>query len=226
MTSDEISLDGEERKLTEGMLLIADGDGASAIAGVMGGLDSEVTDNTINVLLECALFEPSQVRKTRTALGLSTDASYRFERGVDPDMMMRAVQRAVSVILETAGGTVTGLTDVHPNPMQRVSVDVRAQRVEKLLGRKFSVAEMAGLLAPIGLAGKADGNTLRVDVPGHRLYDVVKEHDVIEEVGVAVPAEHRTGGCAVTAGKRVARVSRWTWIHRSENGGFRWRGRG
>ncbi|HUP90438.1 MAG TPA: phenylalanine--tRNA ligase subunit beta [Longimicrobiales bacterium] len=176
------TLDGENRKLTAGMLVIADGDRASAIAGVMGGRDSEVTEATTNILLECALFEPKQIRKTRTAIGLSTDASYRFERGVDPDTMSVAVQRVIGLIIETAGGKVTGATDVYPNPMERTAVRVRPERVSKLLGKQFSATEIGSLLEPIGFAGKLDGKELVVDVPGHRVYDVAKEVDVIEEI--------------------------------------------
>lgn len=176
------TLDGEERKLASGMLVIADAQRPSAIAGVMGGRDSEVTDSTTNILLECALFEPKQVRKTRTALGLSTDASYRFERGVDPDMMSTAVQRAVGLILEIAGGNVVGATDVYPNPVERVTLSLRPERARKLLGHEFTAQDIGRLLEQIGFAGSFNSAEMQVQVPGHRIYDVAREVDLIEEI--------------------------------------------
>lgn len=176
------TLDGEKRKLADSMLVIADGDRPSAIAGVMGGQDSEVSNATTNILLECALFEPKQVRKTRTALGLSTDASYRFERGVDEGMMERAVQRAVDLIVEIAGGSVAGAADVHPKPAQAVNIKVRPARVSSFLGREFSAADIRALIEPIGFKTQSDGDNLLVSVPGHRVYDVSREVDVIEEI--------------------------------------------
>src|SRR5690606_24218425 len=144
---------------------------------------SEVTDNTTRVLLECALFEPKQVRRTRTALGLSTDASYRFERGVDPDMMRRAVQRAASLILQIAGGKVLGATDVYPVRRVHPKVTLRAPRVPRLLGVSCRPGELQGLLEPIAFATKVkDGALLDVTVPGHRSDDVTREVDLIEEV--------------------------------------------
>src|SRR5690606_7357262 len=100
------TLDGQDRALAGGMLVIADASGPVAIAGVMGGADTEVTDDTVDILLECALFDAKSVRGTRRALGLSTDASYRFERGVNPDAMMQALERAAGIIVRVAGGTV------------------------------------------------------------------------------------------------------------------------
>jgi phenylalanyl-tRNA synthetase beta chain len=178
-----VTLDGVERKLRSDMLVIADGERATAIAGVMGGRDSEVTETTTGVLLECALFEPKQVRKTRTTLGMSTDASYRFERGVDPEMMDRAVRRALSLIYEVAGGKIRGATDVYPEPIERKSVALRPGRVEKVLGLPMDGAQLKGLLEPIGFAfdGESDAG-LNVIVPGHRRGDVTREVDLIEEV--------------------------------------------
>lgn len=173
------TLDGEERKLETSMLVIADGERASAVAGVMGGRDSEVTGATTNILLECALFEPKQVRKTRNALCLSTDASYRFERGVDPDMMIAATERAVQLILEVAGGKVAGASDVYPAPVQPVEFYVRPQRVKQVLGADLSQSDIADLLRPIGFEVNHNGH---VKVPGHRRYDVLREIDVVEEI--------------------------------------------
>ena len=176
------TLDGAARVLQDDMLVIADGERAVAVAGVMGGQDSEVSDTTTNVLLECALFEPRQVRRTRTKLGLSTDASYRFERGVDLDTMPLAVARAVSLIIDSAGGNVAGVADAYPRPAERVHVRVRTDRVNAFLGHTFSSAEITSLLDPIGFDSKQEGNDLIVAVPGHRVYDVAREVDIIEEI--------------------------------------------
>jgi phenylalanyl-tRNA synthetase beta chain len=177
------TLDGAERSFKHGMLVIADAQNATAIAGVMGGQASEVGETTTSVLLECALFEPAQVRKTRTALGLSTDASYRFERGVDPDMMLRAVRRALSLILEVAGGRITGAVDVYPKPLENATLPIRPARVQKLLGIPMDAGQLAELLEPIGFKKVANGDdALTVKVPGHRRYDVAREVDLIEEV--------------------------------------------
>jgi phenylalanyl-tRNA synthetase beta chain len=176
------TLDGVERALEDDMLVIADAEEATAIAGVMGGQFSEVTDQTTDVLLECALFEAKQVRRTRSALGLSTDASYRYERGVDPDMMLRAVRRALTLILEVAGGKITGATDVYPKPFENATLTLRPARVEKLLGVRMTTNELEGLLEPIGFGPMKSNGALTVKVPGHRRYDVTREVDLIEEV--------------------------------------------
>jgi phenylalanyl-tRNA synthetase beta chain len=159
--------------------VIADAERATAIAGVMGGRDSEVTDSTTKILLECALFEPRRVRRTRTALGLSTDASYRFERGVDPDTMIAAVSRAVQLIIDTAGGEVIGASDVQAATLDERYVQIRPARVEQVLGVPFDTQQIKALLEPIGFSEGPDG---AVRIPGHRRYDVEKEIDLVEEV--------------------------------------------
>ncbi|HEX6558307.1 MAG TPA: phenylalanine--tRNA ligase subunit beta, partial [Longimicrobiales bacterium] len=176
------TLDGEQRKLSDRMLVIADGERPSAIAGVMGGQASEVSEHTTSILLECALFEPKQIRWTRTALGLSTDASYRFERGVDPDTMPLAVARAADLIAQVAGGSVVGAVDVYARPLPRRSLTVRSERVRKVLGVRLSPRQIVELLEPIGLDAKPAAQDVLVTVPGHRLYDVEREVDVIEEI--------------------------------------------
>ena len=192
------TLDGEERTLTPEMLAICDAGRPVAVAGVMGGEDSEVDEATSDVLLECALFTPGPIRATRKALGLSTEASYRFERGVDPEGLREAILRAARVIQATAGGEVEGpIVEVRPEPFSRAEVTLRPSRVETVLGVPFSGAELAGLLEPLGfqVAGspsengeiEADGSggaehALRVQVPGFRSWDVSREVDLIEEV--------------------------------------------
>lgn len=183
------TLDGEERKLGGDMLMICDAARPVAIAGVMGGLDSEVTDDTVDVLLECALFDPASIRNTRRELNLSTDASYRFERGVDPAGMEQAVKRAVEIILATAGGALElQAADCVPVAWRPERVELRLGRIETVLGIPFEEARVRELLTPLGFEiapteGEcADDEVLSVRVPGWRSYDVTREIDLIEEI--------------------------------------------
>ena len=179
-----VTLDGEQRTITPDMLMIRDAERPVAIAGVMGGRDSEVSDDSADILLECALFEPRQVRATRRALAMSTDASYRFERGVDPATMETAVLRAAALIMATAGGTLDGeVIDAHPVPWQAPLVTLRPSRVRHVLGVDFTTDELSGLLTPLGYeVAERDADALEVVVPGHRTCDTLREVDLIEEV--------------------------------------------
>jgi len=179
-----VTLDGEARAITPEMLMIRDARDPVAIAGVMGGRDSEVSGSTTDILLECALFEPKQVRATRRALGMSTDASYRFERGVDPTSMETAVLRAAELIVAAAGGSLDGeVIDACPVPWKAPVVGLRPSRVKHLLGVEFAPDEIIALLTPLGYAVTDRGED-RIDfvVPGHRSYDTLREVDLIEEV--------------------------------------------
>lgn len=179
-----VTLDDEERKLSPDMLMICDAERPVAVAGVMGGLHSEVDDGTADVLLECALFNPKSVRATRRALNMSTDASYRFERGVDPDGLRTAVERAAALILATAGGTLDGpILDVCAAPFSPSRVPLRLARVRHLLGVALDGATVRSYLEPLGfrIAAEKDG-VLDVEVPGFRSWDVTREVDLIEEV--------------------------------------------
>ena len=181
------TLDGETRELTDDMLMICDAERPVAIGGVMGGRDSEVEDDTVDILLECALFNPKSIRATRKALVMSTDASYRFERGVDPEGMELAISRAVALILATAGGEVDGpVLDCCPVDYEAETVGLRLSRIEHLLGVAFEAGRVRELLTPLGfdIVGESDG-TLQVRVPGFRSYDVRREVDLIEEVARA-----------------------------------------
>jgi phenylalanyl-tRNA synthetase beta chain len=177
------TLDGLDRPLDREMLVIADARRPVAIAGVMGGEETEVSAGTTSVLLECARFDERRVRKTARKLGLSTDASYRFERGVDPDGQPRALRRVVDLILAVAGGAADAVgLDVHALPAERCVLVVRPARVERVLGVPLTGARIAELLRPIGFAvEEEEGGALRVEVPGYRP-DVRREIDVIEEV--------------------------------------------
>ncbi|HEX6533203.1 MAG TPA: phenylalanine--tRNA ligase subunit beta [Gemmatimonadaceae bacterium] len=177
-----VTLDGVERTLESSMTVIADGDRAAAVAGVMGGAESEVGESTTSVFLEVATFDPSSVRRTRRALGLSTDASYRFERGVDPDLPPRALERAVRMLAAVAGGRLDGApVDLYPSPRPRTRLVLRTARVERVLGVRVDAGEIARLLDAVGFETEPAEGSLSVTVPGWRP-DVTSEIDLVEEV--------------------------------------------
>ena len=146
-----VTLDDKERMLPPRTLMIADAERDVAIAGVMGGQNSEVTEETTNVLIESAYFDPSTIRKTAKALQLQTDASYRFERGVDPEGQPWAAARAAELMAELAGGEIVpGMVDAHPRPVPRRTVTLRLARIPRILGVDVPKAEVIRLLTAIG----------------------------------------------------------------------------
>jgi phenylalanyl-tRNA synthetase beta chain len=176
------TLDGLDRVLGPGALVIADRLRAIGLAGVMGGEESEVTDGTSRILLECALFDPLTVRKTARSLALSTDASHRFERGVDPEGQPRALRRVVELILTIAGGSVSGpAVDVRTRRPAPVRIAVRPARVRRVLGVTLRGEEIDSLLRPIGFHTEEGADAIRVAVPSYRP-DVTREIDLIEEI--------------------------------------------
>ena len=178
------TLDGVERTLTPQMLVIADAERAQAVAGVMGGRESEVDAGTTTLFVESAVFDARLTRATRRALGLSTDASYRFERGVDPELPVFALERVVQVIRAVAGGELVGAPiDVYPVPRAERVVLLRVSRVARLLGEAIDAETIARLLTSIafGISEAGDPDVLAVAVPSWRT-DVTREADLIEEV--------------------------------------------
>lgn len=176
------TLDGQKRKLTPDMLVIADASVPVAVAGVMGGADSEVDDRTRDILLESAWFEPSSVRRTARALGLGTEASYRFERGADPEVPPRALLRAAWLMLRLAGGEpVSPLLDVHPRPAVPRTIALRRRRMVSLIGAPVEDAFVEDILPRLGFRVDRNGSGWSVIAPSHRP-DVALEVDVIEEV--------------------------------------------
>jgi phenylalanyl-tRNA synthetase beta chain len=178
------TLDGEDRKLDESMLVISDAAKTVNVAGIMGDETSSVTTDTVDVFLECAHFEPASVRATKKALGIPSDAAYRFERFVDPGGQERALRRCLEIILSTAGGTLhPQVADVHPRPWKPASVKLRLGRVEHLLGIPFEASAVQDLLIPLGFRCTSDPEgTMEVEVPSWRGADVTREVDLIEEV--------------------------------------------
>ena len=177
-----LTLDGETRKLDESMAVIADAEGAVGLAGIMGGADSEIGDDTADVLLEAANFDALTIRRTARALGMHTEASHRFERGADPELPPVAVDLAAALIAELAGGEVCrGRIDVYPQPLERRRLDTTAARVSAFAGVEIDAGRIVDLAAGLGLEPATDGDVIRVTVPSFRV-DLEREADLVEEV--------------------------------------------
>jgi phenylalanyl-tRNA synthetase beta chain len=176
-------LDESELKLKDSHLLICDAEYASCLAGVMGGVDSGVVEGTTNVLLESAMFNPSNIRATSRGLGISTDSSYRFERGVDWDMVKTASDRAAALILEIAGGKlVSDLVDVQGEPPKISPVVCRFEKIRKLTGLVITDKKIIEIFRTLGLhVDYTDGEKCAVTPPYYRL-DISREADLAEEV--------------------------------------------
>lgn len=178
-----VTLDGVERKLTDKDLMICSAERPMCIAGVFGGQDSGIGDATTDVFIESAYFNPVWVRKTAKRFGLNTDASFRFERGIDPNMQVYAAKRAALLMKELAGGTISSdVTDVYPNPIGDFVFDLSLARVNALIGKEIprnTVLEIIDALEVRVLAEK-DG-VLTVAVPPYRV-DVQREADLVEDI--------------------------------------------
>jgi len=177
------TLDGKERKLSSGMLMICDAEKPVALAGVMGGFNSEISEETRSVLIESACFNPASVRKTSKSLGLYTDASYRFERGVDPDGTVAALNRAAVLMQEITGGRlVEGVIDEHPGPAEIKTIPLSVKNTNRLLGTDLDQKSMADHLKSIEFSVEERGDDLlAVTVPSFRV-DVSRHEDLVEEV--------------------------------------------
>src|SRR6185503_12668933 len=177
-----VTLDGVNRKLTTDNTVICDAERPTIVAGVMGSADSEVSVTTTDLVLECAYFQPTRIRRTRRALGLSSESSYRFERGIDMLAMPDAMNRAIDLIRAVAGGEVREAPiDLWPTPEQPRSVFLRPERVTRLLGVPVPRPEIERLLSAVGFVAAPKDERLAVQVPGWRT-DVTREVDLIEEV--------------------------------------------
>lgn len=179
------TLDGQERLLKAGDGLICDAEKPVALAGVMGGLETEITDESESVFLECAVFRPSSIRVTARRLGLTSEASYRYERGVDPTNMSFALDRAAALMAELSGAEVCrGVCECTPNPWQAPVVRFRRSRAEDLLGVELTDDFCAQTLESLGCTvDRSAGDEWSVKTPGWR-YDLTREADLIEEVAI------------------------------------------
>lgn len=177
------TLDEVERKLNEKDLMICSTDGAMCIGGVFGGINSGVTEATSDVFLESAYFNPTWIRKTARRHGLNTDASFRFERGADPNNTMYVLKRAALLIQEVAGGKITGeIQDVYPNPIQDVQVNLSIEKVQNLTGKKIPAETIETILDSLEMK-ITDKNSEGwiVNIPTYRV-DVYRDVDVIEDI--------------------------------------------
>jgi phenylalanyl-tRNA synthetase beta chain len=178
-----VTLDGVERTLEPDMLVIADREKSVALAGIMGGQTTEVGEGTTNILLESAYFKPSSIRKTSSRLGLVTEASYRFERGCDPDNVIRALDRAAQLIAETGSGEIQGKPiDCYPKNIRPLRVPLRLARLRQILGVEIPVDTVINVLRRLGLkVEEVADKELQLSVPPFRP-DLTREIDLIEEV--------------------------------------------
>jgi phenylalanyl-tRNA synthetase beta chain len=178
------TLDGVERQLTPDMCIIADANRPIAIGGVMGGEETEINEQTTDVLVESAYFNPASVRATARALGLHTEASYRYERGADYDSQVRVADRVAGLIAEIAGGTILkGALDVYPQRIEREAVKLRESRIERLSGLRVEIERAAEILTGLEfvVAPFVERRELLAVAPSFRI-DISREEDLIEEV--------------------------------------------
>lgn len=178
-----VTLDGVERQLHDCDMVIANADGPMCIAGVFGGEKSGVTENTVNVFVESAYFDPHSIRKTAKTQGLQTDASFRYERGADPGIIPFAAKRAAMLILELAGGHIEGKTQIsYPSPIEKKVIDLDYDRIEAFIGKKIGHDVIENILTYLTyeFIEKREGGA-KVAAPSYMI-DVYRECDVVEEI--------------------------------------------
>jgi phenylalanyl-tRNA synthetase beta chain len=176
------TLDGVERRLTPSTLLIADAHRGVAIAGVMGGAETEISTSTTNVLLESANFDPMSIRKTSRAIGLATEASYRFERGCDVEMARYACDRVAALIQQLAGGDIhRGVIDVYPRERKPASLQLRRRRIESFLGAAVDDAIVERIFKRLEFKISRNNEGWLIEAPSHRV-DINYEEDLLEEI--------------------------------------------
>ncbi len=178
-----VTLDGEERKLAGNELMICDAEGPMCMAGIYGGKDSGVSGSTTKIFLESAYFSPDIIRKAAKQHAISTDSSFRFERGTDPGMCITALKRAAQLMHEICGATVvSGVYDIYPEPMQPFDVTLRLESIEKIIGISIPDTEIERILTGIGIEIRSkDNSSWKLAVPRFKS-DVTREIDVIEEL--------------------------------------------
>ncbi|MBA2520623.1 MAG: phenylalanine--tRNA ligase subunit beta [Chloroflexia bacterium] len=183
------TLDHQQRKLTPEVLVIADPERAVGIAGVMGGVNSEVDDETTAIILESATFNMVSIRHTARALKLKTDASVRFERGLDPALAFDAAARATHLLLELCPGSkIVAVRDIYPNPVRPRPLAMPFGEIERLLGVRYQPEQVLDVLASLDLAPSLEGSTLSLTIPTYR-QDLTMAADIVEEVARIVGYE-------------------------------------
>ena len=213
-----ITLDEKERDLSSETLMICDGEKPVAIGGVMGGLNSEIEDSTTRVLIESAYFNPVSIRKTAKKLGLNTEATHRFERGVDPEGTLKALNRAARLMADLGGRIVEGLIDQYPAPATSKTVELHVSDTNRLLGTDLNRDQIRNILESIEFTVDPDGpETLVVRPPSFRV-DITRPVDLMEEVArlsgynnipttfPVMPAETREASKLMTSRSEVKRL--------------------
>ena len=177
------TLDSIERKLDANDLMICHNENGMCIAGVFGGTESGVTSETVNIFLESAYFDPKHIRKTAKRHGLQSDASFRFERGADPNITIYALKRAAILIKEIAGGSISSeIKDVYSKPVNSLFVDVDLKRVDRLIGKAISRDVIKKILADLEIiVTEENDETLKLSIPTYKV-DVTREVDIVEEI--------------------------------------------
>ena len=178
------TLDGNEQELPGDALLIWDAEDPIAIAGIMGGLETEVSDSTRDIFIESAWFDPVSVRRTSRATGLKTESSFRFERGTDIKMLKKALDRAAFLMREIAGGLVYGKIDIYPGIYSPEEINIRCEKINGVLGLHLSEAEIAGYLEGLGFVVERVKGSFSITPPAYRV-DIRQGFDIIEEVARA-----------------------------------------
>jgi phenylalanyl-tRNA synthetase beta chain len=178
-----VTLDGVERNLSPSNLMICNATEAMCIAGVFGGIKSGITEKTTSVFIESAYFNPASIRKTSKEHGLKTDASFRFERGTDPEGTLYALKRAALLMKEVAGGKISSdIVDVYPQKVERKEVEYNFDRATSLIGKEISKKEIKEILASLNISITSESESaLMLQVPAYKV-DVTREADVVEEV--------------------------------------------
>ena len=214
-----VTLDEKKHTLKPDNLVIADAERAIALAGVMGGADTEVQEGTVNLLIESAYFNPVSIRKTAKAMGLSTEASYRFERGTDWKGLVWACDRATQLIKKLAGGKVVGdMIDTQALQeeyrLKETTVDLRVSRSNQLLGIRLNQSETAEILNRLGFQCKEKGaDELNIVIPTHRT-DITREVDLIEEIARVYGYNRIQTSLPFTQGRSQQRAWRDSFLER------------
>lgn len=208
------TLDGTERKLPEEALLIWDSQRPVAVAGIMGGEESSVKADTVNIFLESAYFLPSSIRRTSKRLGLRTESSYRFERGTDIEYLEKALDRAALLIRETGGGDIHEIVDVYPRKFVSLRIEADHGRINSLLGTDIAKDEMMAMLSGVGIRTEDSGEGFAAFPPAYRR-DVMRHVDLAEEIAriysydnipVTLPKTSLSGGGLSRRGHNLNRL--------------------
>jgi phenylalanyl-tRNA synthetase beta chain len=211
------TLDGEKRRLDPSMLMIADGEGVVALAGIMGGAESEIHQGTTDVLLESAHFDALSVRRTARRLGMHTEASHRFERGCDPEMAATACDRAAALIAELTGGSVCrGRIDVYSRPWQAMRMEFSLAALSAFADLEISRNRVLDILTGLGFAPEASGDQVAVTVPPFRV-DIERLPDVYEEVIRHIGYDAVPSHLPVLATSPGRRNSNWELVDRARD---------